>query len=363
MLVQCRNCQKVLEIDQAKLTRDVMRGACPACGAIIEVSKPGPGAQKPMQNLAQSAGNQAEATADPGSYFMEEENYAHKTDFIEEANPAPDPATKAPLKPSREGERRKSGFTIWKKLLLLFFLFILITGGGITFLYLTYVPSLMYEQISLRTFSIARAFSGAIHQSLLVKNYLLVNQTAANNAKLPHVAYISVLNKRGVVIAGIFGNKENFSPDFRAQIEKTGFPKELSSKNRLPANTPQKTLNFTAGGQKIHDVAVSVADTGAEVHVGIFTADVKHQVHKSLLPLLVFLSAIILVGSFCFYMVSRSISKPIKNLTLAAEKISTGEMTLPIRVKGGGEIGELAESLERMRFSINTAMDRLMQQS
>jgi HAMP domain-containing protein len=71
------------------------------------------------------------------------------------------------------------------------------------------------------------------------------------------------------------------------------------------------------------------------------------------------LASIALIGSLSFFLVARTISAPIRSLTRAAEKISLGEIDRPIDVKGGGEIGELAASLERMRFSIKAAMNRL----
>jgi HAMP domain-containing protein len=121
----------------------------------------------------------------------------------------------------------------------------------------------------------------------------------------------------------------------------------------------QNTADFSLGGQKIHPVSVRIGDTGGEAQIGVFTEDVEKAVQKSFIPLLALLVAIVTIGSLCFYLVARTISAPIKALTKAAEKISIGEIDHPIAVKGGGEIGELVNSLERMRFSISTAMSRL----
>lgn len=346
MIIQCKECEKKLEVDESQFTTDRMRGACPNCQTIIEVEKAKPAAPDTMPE--QEQGSSRETRAEEESLSPLPESPPGKT-WKKEERPV-------------QVNLRSGRFTIGKKLLFLFLSFILITAGGITFLYLTYVPSLMYDQINLRTYSIAQSFSGAIQQPLLTKNYLLVNQTAVNNAKLPHVAYVSVLNSRGIVIAGIFGNKELFDPSFKESIEKGGFPKQVSSRNRIPTGAGKSVLDFTVGGLEIHDVAVPIGDTGGEAHVGVFTADVKKAVHRSLIPLLGLLAGMVLVGSLCFYLVARSISLPIRSLTQAAEKISIGEMDYPINVRGGGEIGDLANSLERMRFSINTAMDRLMQQ-
>jgi len=325
MIVHCTGCQKALEVDEDQFTRDRMRGVCPGCQTLIEVTRPGIGpveAKHPRQE-------------------------AQKEEWVP---PAPAPTGK-----------RLPGLSISQKLQVLFLSFILMTGGVITFLYLSFVPDMMNDQIRLRTVSVARAFSGAVQQPLLVKNYLRVNQAAMTNASLPHVAYVSVLNKRGVVVAGIFGDKARFDGKFSATIDKEGFPPSLSARNRVPEGSTQSEAAFVLGGQKVFDVAVPIKNTGGEAHVGIFTRDAESAVQKRLVPLLEILGIMVLSGSLAFIWVGRSISRPIKDLTLAAEKISMGQMDHPITVKSGGEVQALAQSLERMRFSINTAMDRLMQ--
>ena len=251
-----------------------------------------------------------------------------------------------------------AGLTIGKKLLFLFVAFILITGIVLTSVYLTYVPDLMHDQIDLRTYSISRSFSAAIQQPFLVKDFLLVNKTAEINAGLPGVAYISVIDKKGIVIAGILGDSKRFSTDFVKKVKENGFPKEFSQ-NKISEGEKKSAFDFLLDGRKIHDVAVKIGDTEGEAHVGLFTEDAEKAVRKSLIPLILILTVIGFLGYLSFLVVARTISTPIKLLTQAAEKISLGEIDLPIEVKGGGEIGELAASLERMRFSIKTAINRL----
>ncbi len=331
MIIHCTGCQKALDVDEHQFTRDRMRGVCPGCQTIIEVARPYTDSMGPKTSP--------------------------EKEVREETVPSPMPETPAPAPAGRP----ILGLSISQKLQILFLSFILITGGVVTFLYMSFVPAMMNEQIRLRTVSVAKAFSGAVEQPLLVKNYLQVNQMAMTNAALPHVAYVSVLNKRGIVVAGIFGDKNRFDAKFKAVIEKEGFPRSMAARNRIPAGTAQNEEVFVLGGQKVFDVAVPIKNTGGEAHVGIFTQDAEQAVEKQLIPLLEVLALMVLCGCLAFIWVGRSISRPIKDLTSAAEKISMGEMDHPIAVKSGGEIGELARSLERMRFSINSAMDRLMQ--
>ncbi len=57
--------------------------------------------------------------------------------------------------------------------------------------------------------------------------------------------------------------------------------------------------------------------------------------------------------------ISRSITRPLINLSQAAYRISLGEMDAKIIVSSKDEVGELAEAFRRMQASIQTAIERL----
>jgi HAMP domain-containing protein len=73
--------------------------------------------------------------------------------------------------------------------------------------------------------------------------------------------------------------------------------------------------------------------------------------------LIVLAALIVLLLVIYFY--SRSVIHPILYLAEVADKISMGELDTPIRVKAKGEVGVLAESIERMQTSVKTAIERL----
>jgi len=56
---------------------------------------------------------------------------------------------------------------------------------------------------------------------------------------------------------------------------------------------------------------------------------------------------------------SRGIIQPVLVLSAAADSISRGDLDVPIAVTSGDEIGDLAESVERMRASLKAAIERL----
>lgn len=58
--------------------------------------------------------------------------------------------------------------------------------------------------------------------------------------------------------------------------------------------------------------------------------------------------AIVFVAAIIAFFVARSVTKPVRQLTAVADKISKGEMDVTIDVKSKDEIGDLAQSFERM---------------
>jgi HAMP domain-containing protein len=59
------------------------------------------------------------------------------------------------------------------------------------------------------------------------------------------------------------------------------------------------------------------------------------------------------------YLYSRSVIRPIRHLSEVANKISMGDLDTPILIKAKGEVGVLAESIERMQTSVKAAIERL----
>ncbi len=59
------------------------------------------------------------------------------------------------------------------------------------------------------------------------------------------------------------------------------------------------------------------------------------------------------------YFYARSVIHPIRQLSEIADKISMGELDTPIKINEKGEVGALAESIERMQTSVKAAIERL----
>jgi HAMP domain-containing protein len=77
---------------------------------------------------------------------------------------------------------------------------------------------------------------------------------------------------------------------------------------------------------------------------------------------LVFLTVVLvvlIVLLIVIYRYSLSIVRPIRQLSEVADRISMGDLEATVNVQGEGEIAMLGESIERMRTSVITALERL----
>jgi HAMP domain-containing protein len=68
---------------------------------------------------------------------------------------------------------------------------------------------------------------------------------------------------------------------------------------------------------------------------------------------------VIIVLLVRIYFYARSVIHPIRYLSEVADKISMGELDTRIQIKGKGEVGVLAQSIERMQTSVKAAIERL----
>jgi HAMP domain-containing protein len=59
------------------------------------------------------------------------------------------------------------------------------------------------------------------------------------------------------------------------------------------------------------------------------------------------------------YLYSASVVRPIRHLSDMADRISMGDLEATVAVEGQGEVAKLALSIERMRTSVKTAIERL----
>lgn len=259
------------------------------------------------------------------------------------------------------GKNKAPGLTIAQKLIAAFLGIIIIQGVLLGIVYQNFVPRLVTQQVELRVESLARAFASSSFKPVVERDYLLVNKMAEDTAKLPDVAYAAAVNEKGLAVAGIFGKLDKFDPSFAALTEQQGFPSEIINETKLAKGSENARKLLTVGGQRVMDYALRLPQTDSVVHVGLFIDEIKAAERATLIPLVVLLVVMAVAGILTLFLVARTVSTPIRQLSEQAEKVSLGQKTDQIEIKAGGEIWQLAESFKRMQTSVKYAMSQMQQ--
>jgi len=83
------------------------------------------------------------------------------------------------------------------------------------------------------------------------------------------------------------------------------------------------------------------------------------ELRKKTSRLLIISAVILIFGILLSFFLSRRLVKNLRYLSEITEKISTGMMERSIKIKSNDEVGELAQSLERMRVSLKMAIEMI----
>ncbi len=320
MIIFCEECGKKYTIDESKIAGEKSRCKCRSCGHIMEVVKPT--ANKSADVADKETGSATvEMTGNTASPQNNEISSVESTAKIQS----------------------EKGLSLNLRLFLNYLGFIVLFSGLLTYIYMSFVPSLLAEQINARADSIARACAIALARPLTQGDNDQLGEIIKDMSALSGVAYVAMLGDGTSLAAG----------------ELSGAIKEALGRNSLKG-LRRPNGNFQVSGQQIHDAVAKISSSNREVHVGLYLQQgaMKQDV-LSFAPLLIILATLLILGALSFIQLAKSISRPIKDLAEAAQRISLGELDHPIQIKGGGEIQELASSLERMRFSIKSAIERL----
>jgi methyl-accepting chemotaxis protein len=128
---------------------------------------------------------------------------------------------------------------------------------------------------------------------------------------------------------------------------------EKSSRTKIYKN---KNGTWLTAYAPIYDSGGHIsAVLGVDTRLTTFQQQLREKVRRLAIISIIILGLGIVLG----FLLSRRLVKNLGYLTEVTRKISTGMMDRSIKVESRDEVGELAESLERMRVSLKIAMDMI----
>jgi len=200
-------------------------------------------------------------------------------------------------------------------------------------------------QLEKRAQAIATNLSDVVAGPMAVKNNMETHAQVAKYALLEGTAYAFIEDGQGEIVAHSVGGV------FPAELRERLSPTERRRLN-------QRSLTFR--GKVVYETRIPVLEgrVGA-VHVGLWGDAVEEEVRRVLFPGVWIIAGVVICGVLLSLLLAQGMIRPIKRLTATAEKISKGDLDAPLDVDSGGEIGDLARSLERMRASLKVATNLL----
>jgi HAMP domain-containing protein len=201
-------------------------------------------------------------------------------------------------------------------------------------------------QLDQRALAIAVTMSDAAAGNVIGHNSLELHALVAKYALLDGVAYAFIRDGKGEIVAQSLAV----------------LPAELRESFSLNGRREAERRELTLRGKSVYETRVPIlgGQAGA-AYVGIWGEGVEEEIRRALLPLIGIIVSLLAAGVALSFFLARGIIQPILRLTLVADKISKGDLEMPVGVETRDEIGDLARSLGRMRASLKAAMARLNQ--
>jgi HAMP domain-containing protein len=226
------------------------------------------------------------------------------------------------------------------------------TYGALILILGLFVTAVVYQsmrhaartQIDRRIAAIAADLSDAAAGLTAERELPELRALVARYGRLEGVAYVFVEDQKG---------------DIRAHNMRS-FPLDLQWPVSPEERREFQFLEQRYRGQNIYEARAPILNgQWGTVHLGFWNDALDKEVSESVLPVVALVVAAVFASLLLAILLAHGIIDPIRQLTDAAGKISTGDLETPIVANSNDEVGELARSLERMRSSLKAAIFRL----
>ncbi len=160
----------------------------------------------------------------------------------------------------------------------------------------------------------------------------MVFETLKNN---DDIKYIFILNSNDNIIVHTF---------------KDGFPEELLAATKIDTDEKNNIqLIETEDGEYIRDIAIPIygGDLGI-VHAGFSDELMHREIQKNLILTIEISIAVIIFGIIISYFLTGMFVKPLSEFLWATRRISKGKFDRRINITTNDEIGELADTFNKM---------------
>ncbi len=243
-----------------------------------------------------------------------------------------------------------SPFSIRSKIMLLVAGLIIGLGGALAFYVQTEFSETLTEELLKRGVSIARQLAENGSNALITDDRITLSRLAHSSRE----------SEKDIVYAFFVGAQTN---EVLAHSFGEYFPIDLlnATAGQSPDHTKVNKLITSSG--IVYDISTPVV--GSEVglvRLGISANSVTMAVEGLTQQIMSAVGLLLLIAMLIGIPIARAISKPISQLTRAAERLSRRERSEPVKVRSHDEIGQLAKTFNAMAENLMAAEEKLANQ-
>lgn len=118
----------------------------------------------------------------------------------------------------------------------------------------------------------------------------------------------------------------------------------------------QGTVKYTYDGQELQAVFYTNPSTGWKIVGEIVPSEAAEAVRPILIRAYTLVGASLIIGIILLVFITRSIHRPLLQLTQAASKVSAGDLTVRVGLQRRDEFGQLGESFDTMTSSLRNVL-------
>jgi len=226
-------------------------------------------------------------------------------------------------------------FRIRNKIFLSLLAVTLLFGLGMVLFAETVIQQKLHAKLRAKGVALAKRVAAESVDPVITERYFVLTMMFKDlMATETDILYGYVLDENGREVAHTFAN---------------GVPPALREAHRADLRRPYSARDLATDRGLVHDIAVPLLGGQIGVlHLGISDEAVRRDVHGIVLAVVLFSSAVLAVGMLASMVFSRLLTRPLMELTAAAEAYGRGETQQPLAITTADEVGELAEVFNSM---------------
>jgi len=239
--------------------------------------------------------------------------------------------------------------TLRMKFILALLVMALVTGASLVVFTKTVLSDKLHVTLEKRGLSLARNIARDSVNPMLTEKYLeLALMLREEKNEDADIEYSYIRNARGEIVAHTFEN---------------GFPVDLQREDTGEARSNgQYAVRYLSTERgEVHEFIVPLLRGGAgTLHLGMSQTSVDQDIKDIMAMIIGAIALLFLAGSIVAILFGSSVTKPLHQLSIAAQALERGDMHARVPVRSNDELGQLAATFNRMAETRMLVEDALL---